>query len=93
MGDAEYKFTICPVEVGRRDFALQAHSTIRFLKDVGIQGQSQCQAIKALSGAAERAIQGLWIRGLEWRGHTWDNVNVTHCLAHWRIGSQTFPAE
>lgn len=41
------------VEVGHRDFVTM--STSRLLKEMGVQGQAQHQAIKALIGAAENS--------------------------------------
>ncbi|KAL7387592.1 hypothetical protein ABVT39_025839 [Epinephelus coioides] len=49
-----------PVEVGCRGF--MAASTIRRLRDLGIKGQSLRQAIKAVSEAAERSSQWLWMK-------------------------------
>ncbi|KAK0136753.1 Retrovirus-related Pol polyprotein from type-2 retrotransposable element R2DM [Merluccius polli] len=61
--DAEqrgWKATVRPVEVGCRGFV--GRSVPGLLKDMGIRGQAQQQTIKALSSAAERASQWLWIR-------------------------------
>lgn len=61
--DAEqrgWKAKICPVEVGCRGFV--GKSTIRLLKNLGIRGQAQRQAIKTLSGAAEEASRWLWMK-------------------------------
>ncbi|XP_061116493.1 NACHT, LRR and PYD domains-containing protein 3-like, partial [Conger conger] len=49
-----------PVEVGCRGFV--ATSTTRLLRDLGVRGQSQRLAIKALSEAAERSSQWLWMK-------------------------------
>lgn len=54
------KSRVSPVEVGCSGFI--GKSTTRLLKDMGIRGQAQGQALKALSGAAERARQWLWIK-------------------------------
>lgn len=51
---------VYPVEVGCRGFV--AASTIRFLKDVGIQGQALRQIIKSMSEAAERSSQWIWMK-------------------------------
>lgn len=48
-------------------------STTRLLKDMGIRGQAQRQALKALSGAAETARQWLWIKR---RGNIWLQNNT-----------------
>lgn len=49
-----------PVEVGCRGFV--ATSTTRLLRDLGIKGQSQRSAIKAVSEAAEGSSQWLWMK-------------------------------
>jgi hypothetical protein len=49
-----------PVEVGCRGFV--ATSTTRLLKDLGIKGQSQRSAIRAVSEAAEGSSQWLWMK-------------------------------
>ncbi|XP_077060725.1 cadherin-like protein 26 [Siphateles boraxobius] len=49
-----------PVEVGCRSFV--ATSTTRLLKDLGIKGQSQRSAIRAVSEAAEGSSQWLWMK-------------------------------
>ncbi|XP_061099664.1 uncharacterized protein LOC133129522 [Conger conger] len=49
-----------PVEVGYRGFV--ATSTTRLLRDLGVRGQTQRLAIKALSEAAERSSQWLWMK-------------------------------
>ena len=67
--DAEqrgWKAKVCPVEVGCRGFV--GKTTTRLLKDLGIRGQAQRQAIKALSSAAEWASQWLWVKR---RDATW----------------------
>ena len=51
---------VCPVEVGCRGFV--ASSTIRLLKDLGIHGQALRQTIRAVSEAAERGSQWIWIK-------------------------------
>ena len=61
--DAEqrgWKACVRPVEVGCRGFV--GRSATSLLKEMGINGQAQRQTIKALSSAAERASQWLWIR-------------------------------
>lgn len=65
------KSRVSPVEVGCSGFI--GKSTTRLLKDMGIRGQAQCQALKALSGAAERARQWLWIKR---RGNIWLQNNT-----------------
>ena len=67
--DAEqrgWKAKVCPVEVGCRGFV--GKTTTRLLKDLGIRGQAQRQAIKALSRAAEWASRWLWVKR---RDATW----------------------
>ncbi|XP_059360386.1 taste receptor type 1 member 3-like [Carassius carassius] len=49
-----------PVEVGCRGFV--ATSTTRLLRDLGIKGQSQRSAIRAVSEAAEGSSQWLWMK-------------------------------
>lgn len=61
--DAEqrgWKSKVCPVEVGCRGFV--GKSTIRLLKELGVQGQTLRRTIKALSGAAEEASRWLWVK-------------------------------
>lgn len=58
--DRGWKTEVRPVEVGCRGFV--AVSTTRLLGDLGIRGQSLRQAIKAMSEAAERSSQWLWIK-------------------------------
>ena len=55
-----WKTRVCPVEVGCRGFV--GKSTTRLLKDMGVRGQAQRQAIKNLSSAAEQASRWLWIK-------------------------------
>ncbi|KAJ7998144.1 hypothetical protein DPEC_G00219550 [Dallia pectoralis] len=60
--DAEqrgWKAKVCPVEVGCRGFV--GKSTIRLLKELGVQGQTLRRTINALSGAAE-ASRWLWMK-------------------------------
>lgn len=61
-----WKAKLCPVEVGCRGFV--GKSTIGLLQDLGIPGQVQRQAIKALSSAAEEASRWLWV---EKRDSSW----------------------
>uniref|UniRef100_A0A3P9H1W7 Reverse transcriptase domain-containing protein n=1 Tax=Oryzias latipes TaxID=8090 RepID=A0A3P9H1W7_ORYLA len=49
-----------PVEVGCRGFV--ATSTPRLLREMGVRGKAQRQAIKDLSQAAEKGSQWLWIK-------------------------------
>ncbi|KAJ7991222.1 hypothetical protein DPEC_G00295080 [Dallia pectoralis] len=61
--DAEqrgWKAKVCPVEAGCRGFV--GKSTIRLLKELGVQGQTLRRTIKALSGAAEEASRWLWVK-------------------------------
>ncbi|KAG7490126.1 hypothetical protein JOB18_028456 [Solea senegalensis] len=51
---------VYPVEVGCTGF--MAFSTIRLLKDHGIQGQALQQTIKSVSEATERSSQWMWIK-------------------------------
>lgn len=51
---------VYPVEVGCRGFV--AASTIRLLKDLGIQGRALRQTIKSVSEAAERSSQWIWAK-------------------------------
>lgn len=51
---------IYPVEVGCRGFV--ASSTIRLLRDLGVQGQALRQTIRAVSEAAERSSQWIWMK-------------------------------
>lgn len=55
-----WKAKLCPVEVGCRGFV--SKSTIGLLQDLGIPGQAQRQAIKALSSAAEESSRWLWVK-------------------------------
>lgn len=62
-GDTEHhswKTMVCLVEVGCRGFI--GKSTTRLLKNMGIHGQAQRQAIKALSSAAQQASWWFWIK-------------------------------
>ncbi|KAJ8353668.1 hypothetical protein SKAU_G00212350 [Synaphobranchus kaupii] len=52
-----------PVEVGCRGFV--ASSTTRLLKEVGIRGQAQQNAIKELATVAERSSHWLWLKRKE----------------------------
>lgn len=63
VADAEqrgWKAKVCPVEAVCRVF--MDKSTIRLLKDLGIQRQTLCQTINALSGAAEEARRCIWMK-------------------------------
>ena len=51
---------VWPVEVGCRGFV--ASSTIRLLKELGIHGQALRQTVRAVSQAAERGSQWIWIK-------------------------------
>lgn len=51
---------IYPVEVGCRGFV--ASSTIRLLRDLGVQGQALRQTIRAISEVAERSSQWIWMK-------------------------------
>lgn len=64
--DAEHwKAKVCPVEVGCKGFI--GMSTTRLLKEMGIRGQAQRQAIETFSGVAERASEWFWIK---WKDNT-----------------------
>lgn len=51
---------VWPVEVGCRGFV--GSSTIRLLKELGIHGQALRQTVRAVSQAAERGSQWIWIK-------------------------------
>ena len=51
---------VWPVEVGCRGFV--ASSIIRLLKELGIHGQALRQTVRAVSQAAERGSQWIWIK-------------------------------
>ena len=55
-----WRVRVYPVEVGCRGFV--AHSTTRFLRDVGFSGQELRRTVKNLSEAAERSSNWLWLR-------------------------------
>ncbi|MGH0145910.1 UNVERIFIED_CONTAM: hypothetical protein FKN15_045958 [Acipenser sinensis] len=55
-----WRVRVYPVEVGCRGFV--AHSTTRFLRDVGFSGQELRHTVKNLSEAAERSSNWLWLR-------------------------------
>ncbi|MGH0140562.1 UNVERIFIED_CONTAM: hypothetical protein FKN15_023230 [Acipenser sinensis] len=55
-----WRVRVYPVEVGCRGFV--AHSTTRFLRDVGFSGQELRRTVKNLSEAAERSSNWLWMR-------------------------------
>ena len=55
-----WKTSIFPVQVGCRGFI--ATSTTSLLRKVGVKGRSLQQAIKAISAAAEKSSNWLWIR-------------------------------
>ena len=61
--DAEqhgWKAKVCPVEVACRGFV--GKTTTRLLKDLGIRGQAQRQAIKVLSSTEEQGSWWLWLK-------------------------------
>ncbi|MGH0152548.1 UNVERIFIED_CONTAM: hypothetical protein FKN15_022661 [Acipenser sinensis] len=55
-----WRVRVYPVEVGCRGFV--AHSTTRFLRDVGFSGQELRCTVRNLSEAAERSSNWLWLR-------------------------------
>ena len=55
-----WKTLIFPVEVGSRGYV--ATSTTSLLKKMGVRGRSLQQAIKAVSNAAEKSSNWLWIK-------------------------------
>ncbi|MGH0128506.1 UNVERIFIED_CONTAM: hypothetical protein FKN15_027537 [Acipenser sinensis] len=55
-----WRVRVYPVEVGCRGFV--AHSTTRFLRDVGFSGQELRRTVRNLSEAAERSSNWLWLR-------------------------------
>ncbi|MGH0170266.1 UNVERIFIED_CONTAM: hypothetical protein FKN15_058565 [Acipenser sinensis] len=55
-----WRVRVYPVEVGCRGFV--AHSTTRFLRDVGFSGQELRRTVKNLSEAAEKSSNWLWLR-------------------------------
>lgn len=55
-----WRARVYPVEIGCRGFV--AASSIRVLKDLGIQGQPLRQTIKSVSEAAEKSSQWIWVK-------------------------------
>ena len=55
-----WKTLIFPVEVGSRGYV--ATSTTSLLRKMGVRGRSLQQAIKAVSNAAEKSSNWLWIK-------------------------------
>ncbi|MGH0175289.1 UNVERIFIED_CONTAM: hypothetical protein FKN15_069979 [Acipenser sinensis] len=55
-----WRVRVYPVEVGCRGFV--AHSTTRFLRDVGFSGQELRRTVKNLPEAAKRSSNWLWLR-------------------------------
>lgn len=58
-----WKADVRPVEVGSRGSI--ASSTTRLLRKVGIRGQTQRKAVKALANTAERSSHWLWLKRRE----------------------------
>lgn len=61
--DAEqrgWKARIYPVEVGCRGFF--GRSTVKLLRDLGMQGQVVQQIVKSLSNTAEECSRWLWMK-------------------------------
>ncbi|KAL4000609.1 polycystin 1L2 [Sarotherodon galilaeus] len=58
--DRGWKIKVRPVEVGCRGFV--ASTTAKLLKEIGIRGQAQRQAIRDLANTAERTSQWLWLK-------------------------------
>ncbi|KAL3972475.1 transcription factor E2F4/5 [Sarotherodon galilaeus] len=58
--DRGWKIKVRPVEVGCRGFV--ASTTAKRLREIGIRGQAQRQAIKELANTAERTSHWLWLK-------------------------------
>ncbi|XP_019217589.1 uncharacterized protein LOC109203016 [Oreochromis niloticus] len=58
--DRGWKIKVRPVEVGCRGFATS--TTAKLLREIGIRGQAQRQAIRELVNTAERTSHWLWLK-------------------------------